>query len=230
MISRMIGRLYVAMDLALLAVQWWGIVLALCVLADVAFGEETATSTTWCGLRVEPENRCSPYDARRYRYPADLDRKHVEKRGYRVDADGKLDIPFPSPYVGGIQFRYLQDMDIEHVVPRSEAHDSGMCDRYPTEWSAFASAAVNIVVASEHVNRTLKRDKEPHEWLPDINAARYAWTWVYVKRRYDLSVDPVERDFLERAMGDCEGMEMVDFLRRTLWHVGWAEPRDGEDR
>lgn len=186
---------------------------------------DRAAAETWCGLAVEPERRCSPYDSDAYRYPRDLDIRHVEARGYQVAEDGKIDLPYPSPYVAGIAFRFVQSMDIEHVVPRSEAHDSGMCGRPPDEMAAFARDAENIQVASAHVNRYVKRAKEPHEWLPDIHADRYVWTWAGVKRKYRLTVDPAERDALERVVGDCAGLTAADFRARGLWPVGWLEPR-----
>ena len=163
---------------------------------------------TWRGLRVEPENRCSPYDARKYKYPANLDRKHIEAQGISVDRKGKLEHPFPSPYISGISFRYLQDMDIEHIVPRSEAHDSGLCAFGPARWRTFASDRLNITVASEHVNRTLKSDKEPHEWLPDISVGWYVNRWIDVKRKYDLSVDPKERDALRELTATSTPLRM----------------------
>ena len=155
----------------------------------------------WCGLKVAPENRCAPYDADRYVYPATLDKRYVEARGYTVDEKGKLNKGFPSPYVRGIKMRYVQSMDIEHIVPRSEAHDSGLCSR-PDEWRTFASDMDNITVSSEYVNRTLKSDREPHEWMPDIRGRWYAKTWAQVKAKYGLSVDEAERDALWKALGE----------------------------
>ena len=39
------------------------------------------------------------------------------------------------------------------------------------------------------------------EWQPDYNGAWMAHRVVEVKREYDLSVDPAERDWLERLLG-----------------------------
>jgi len=167
------------------------------LVAEAVWGADLAA------LTVEPENRCAPYNARLYRYPSDLDRKHVERRGWTVDAKGKLDNAFASPYTPGISFRYVQDMDIEHIVARSEAHDSGLC-AHPARWSEFASDPLNITVAGEHVNRTLKRDKDAAEWMPDINTCWYAQTVVAVKAKYDLSVDPDERVALTEVLAECE--------------------------
>ena len=186
------------------------VLLVLCIgfCSWAVFADERPEPETWCGLVFEPEHRCSPYDARRYSYPSDMDRKHVEADGYQVDADGKLDRAYPSPYVHGIRFRYLQDIDIEHVLPRSDAHDSGLC-AHPERWREFASDPDNVTVASEHVNRTLKSDREPHEWLPEKRVRWYVRTWVRVKRKHGLSIDAAERDALEAVYGKgwCEVRE-----------------------
>ena len=173
------------------------ILYAFLLLPVIAIGE------TWQGLTVEPEQRCSPYSAKSYRYPANADRKIVERLGWEVDKKGKLNNTFPSPYMPGISFRFLQDMDIEHIVARSEAHDSGLCSQ-PDQWSVFASDPLNLTVGGEHVNRTLKRDKDAADWLPDINVCWYVKTVIAVKQKYHLSVDDDERIALQEAEVNCE--------------------------
>ena len=167
-------------------------IIAVTIMALAATG---AVAETWCEIEVKPENRCAPYDAKAYRYSASADRKIVEALGYSVDRAGMIDRAFPSPYVEGIAFRYLQDMDIEHIVARSEAHDSGLCAS-PDRWSEFASDPLNLTVASEHVNRTLKRDRDAAEWLPPLDPEWYAAQIVAVKQKYGLSIDAAERDAL----------------------------------
>ena len=153
-------------------------------------------------LKVEPEHRCVPYDAGKYRYPDDMDRELVEANGYIVDRDGRINYAYPSPYTPGISFRFVQDMDIEHIVAKSEAHDSGLCSR-PDEWTPFASDTINITVAGEHVNRTRKRGKDAAEWMPDTNRCWFARTVVAVKTKYGLSVDKAERDALAKVLDGC---------------------------
>ena len=173
-------------------------IIAVAILALAATG---AFAETWCEIEVKPEHRCAPYDAKQYRYSASADRKIVEALGYSVDRAGMIDRPFPSPYVAGIAFRYLQDMDIEHIVARSEAHDSGLCAS-PDRWSEFASDPLNLTVASEHVNRTLKRDRDAAEWLPPLDPEWYVNRIVAVKQKYGLSIDAAERDALDLVQPD----------------------------
>ncbi len=88
----------------------------------------SAATDRWCGLEVAPEDRCSVYDRRRdYRYPADIERDIAAAAGHRVDPDGRISPPFPSPYVPGVTFGSIRETDIEHIVAAAEAHDSGLC-------------------------------------------------------------------------------------------------------
>ena len=175
--------------------------LILGMVAQAVHGNEGAVGLD--ALVVEPEHRCVPYEAKKYPYPSDMDQRHVEARNYAVVGKGRLDGAFPSPYTAGTSFRWLQDMDIEHIVAKSEAHDSGMCSR-PDEWRAFSSDPLNLTVASEHVNRTLKRGKDAAEWMPDINRCWFASTVVAVKAKWGLSVDRAEHDALKAVLDSCK--------------------------
>ena len=77
----------------------------------------TATSAqTWRGLRVVPEARCSPYSPDYYhRYPQSVEPRIIDSLG-----------AIWSPYTGQT-FASRRETDIEHIVARSEAHDSGLC-------------------------------------------------------------------------------------------------------
>ena len=171
------------------------------IVAQAAFAAELAD------LKVAPENRCAVYSAKAYKYSALRDRDYVEQFGYVVrrhdPLKGMLDRGFPSPYYHGISFRFLQDMDIEHVVARSEAHDSGLC-AYPERWSEFGNDMDNLTVAAEHPNRTLKKAKDPAEWMPEIRRCQYARQWIDVKAKYGLTIDTAERDALAAVLQDCD--------------------------
>ena len=76
----------------------------------------SASAETWRGMVVAPEHRCSPYEAADYSYFQSLEARIVSSLGGKVY----------SPYTGRC-FSSPKDTDIEHIVARSEAHDSGLC-------------------------------------------------------------------------------------------------------
>ena len=170
------------------------------------------TSTAWAAaledLTVEPENRCSPYnsDVRKadYGYSWQIELDIVRKAGFQVDRRGNLDRPFPSPYKKDVWFNSIKETDIEHIIPVSEAHDSGLCDPNKKEQRhQIAQDLDNLTIALPSTNREEKWAYDPAEWLPEINQCAYAQTWVNVKHKYDLSVDQAEYDALADVLSGC---------------------------
>ena len=72
-------------------------------------------SPVWRGIAVAPEDRCSPYDPDDYPYSPSVEPRIVEAQG-----------GIYGPYTG-TWFENIRETDIEHIVARSEAHDSGLC-------------------------------------------------------------------------------------------------------
>ena len=154
-------------------------------------------SQLWRGITVAPEDRCSPYDPDDYRYSPS-----VEPR--IVDAQGGI----YGPYTG-TWFESIRETDIEHIVARSEAHDSGLCAARPAVRSDFASDLLNLTLATPSVNRHQKVDKDASEWLPDLNQCWYVDRTIQVRREYGLTIDRAEADAIERVLAGCESTEML---------------------
>ena len=106
------------------------------VLAMVGGNDHGAAQTLWRGLVVAPEVRCAPYDADAYRYPQSVEARIVAALGGVY-----------GPYTGR-WFASPRDTDIEHIVARSEAHDSGLCAADTASQRRFASDLLNLTLAS----------------------------------------------------------------------------------
>ena len=102
-------------------------------------------------------HRCSPYDPDDYPYPPSVEPRIVEELGGVY-----------GPYTG-TWFESTKETDIEHIVARSEAHDSGLCAAGPATRSEFASDLLNLTLASPGVNRHQKVDNNAAERLPELN-------------------------------------------------------------
>ena len=114
----------------------------------------TSTVPTWRGLVVAPEHRCAPYDADDYPYSQGLEAQLVAQLGGVY-----------GPYTGR-WFGNTDDTDIEHIVARSEAHDSGLCAADASKRRAFARDLRNLTLASPEVNRYQKSANDAAAWLP----------------------------------------------------------------
>ena len=162
------------------------------------FTIHTESAETWRGLVVNPENRCSPYKASEYRYPQSVEPKIVESMGGRIY----------GPYTGRC-FTTIRHTDIEHVVARSEAHDSGLCSADPGTKQRFARDLLNLTLANPRVNRHQKRAHDAAEWMPARNRCWFANRIVEVRLKYGLTIDRREAEALERVLSVCESTEMV---------------------
>ena len=165
--------------------------------------EPTATAppanpeATWRGITVAPENRCSPYDPDDYPYPQSVEPRIVENLG-----------GIYGPY-SGTWFGSIRETDIEHIVARSEAHDSGLCAVDAGTKAEFASDILNLTLASPSVNRHQKVAKDPAEWLPELNGCWYVDRVIQVRREYGLTINRAEAEAIDGVLAGCESTQMV---------------------
>ena len=143
-------------------------------------------------VTTSPEDRCSPYNPDDYSYPQSVEQEIVNKMGGRIY----------SPYTGAF-FASTEETDIEHIVARSEAHDSGLCDADLETRRAFARDLFNLTLADPETNRNQKRDKDAAEWMPAMNQCWFANRVIFVKRKYALRMDQAEFDALAIVLSKC---------------------------
>ena len=146
-------------------------------------------------LEVAPENRCSDYDSDDYSYTSSIEHHIVEQQG-----------GVWSPYTLE-RFGSIKETDIEHIVPRSEGHDSGLCGRSDDAKRGFARDLDNLTLAEPALNRYEKADNDPAEWLPIENLCWYVGKWIAIKYKWQLTVDQAEMD----AIHDVLRFECAEF-------------------
>lgn len=113
-----------------------------------------------------------------------------------------------SPYTGE-WFDSRAKTDIEHIVARSEAHDSGLCSASVAARREFAADPLNLMLADPGTNRDRKSDKDAADWLPDLNRCWFANRVLKVKLKYRLSVDRDEAEALEAVLAGCMNFALV---------------------
>ena len=145
----------------------------------------------WRGLTVADEHRCSPYDAGDYRHPASVEDDVVARLGGIF-----------SPYTCET-FASTRETDVDHIVARSEAHDSGLCGADAATRARFGADLRNLTLAAPALNRHEKSGKDAADWVPDRNRCWFAQTVVDVRRSYDLTIDEAEMRALERILAGC---------------------------
>ena len=166
--------------------------LPLLLLVLAALAATDGSGQTWRGLVVAPERRCSPYRAGDYSYPQSVEASIVRELG-----------GIYSPYTGQ-RFASTGETDIEHMVARSEAHDSGLCAADPETRRAFARDLLNLTLASPGLNRGLKGASDAAEWMPQRNRCWFAARVVAVRQHWGLTIDAREAETLEAVLTPCD--------------------------
>ena len=160
---------------------------------------------------------CPAYDRKAWKHWVDVDRDCQNARHEVLIAESTTSVGFNTekgcrvvsgswndPYSG----RTITDaskLDIDHLVPLKDAHESGghAWDAYRKRDYANDLSDPNTLIA---VDRGLNRQKgagDPAEWLPPNQAyqAEYAAAWVAVKVKWGLTADAKEIAVLRNILG-----------------------------
>ncbi|MET8470948.1 HNH endonuclease family protein [Streptomyces sp. NPDC006422] len=174
-----------------------------------------ATARTYLGeLTVKAEGSSDGYS--RDKFPhwitqsgACNTREEVLKRdGTNVQTDSNCAATSGSWYseYDGATWTAASDVDIDHVVPLSEAWKSGASSWTTTERQGFANDLTRpqLIAVTDNVNQS-KGDQDPAEWMPSRTAytCTYLRMWVQVKHHYDLSVDSAEKSAIQSGLSGC---------------------------
>lgn len=111
-----------------------------------------------------------------------------------------------DPY-SGATWTNPSDLDIDHMVPLKNAHDSGGWQWDLATKRAYANDLVHaehLVAVEDGLNQS-KSDSGPEAWQPpsaDYRCA-YATEWVQIKVRWSLTVTQAEHDELAGMLATC---------------------------
>ncbi|MFJ8824781.1 HNH endonuclease family protein [Streptomyces sp. NPDC102467] len=98
------------------------------------------------------------------------------------------------------------DVDIDHVVPLSQAWKSGASAWTTAQRQSFANDLTRpqLIAVTDNVNQS-KGDQDPAEWMPPraAYACTYLRMYVQVKHYYALSVDSAEKSAIQSKLSGC---------------------------
>ncbi|KAJ5318189.1 hypothetical protein PENANT_c052G05517 [Penicillium antarcticum] len=110
-----------------------------------------------------------------------------------------------SPY-DGATWTAASDVDIDHLVPLSNAWKSGASGWTTADRRAFANDLVNpqLLAVTDSVN-SQKGDDGPEVWKPSLASyhCTYAEMWVKVKSVYKLTITSAEKVALTDMLDTC---------------------------
>ena len=104
-------------------------------------------------------------------------------------------------------------LDIDHMVPLSEAWRSGAWKWSPAQREAFANDLTDpraLIAVTASLNRQ-KGDQDPSTWMPPENKCLYVSNWIAIKVRYSLTVDSAEANALTSLVATCNITSITAF-------------------
>ncbi|MFB7711667.1 HNH endonuclease family protein [Streptomyces sp. NPDC056105] len=106
----------------------------------------------------------------------------------------------------GATWSAAADVDIDHIVPLSEAWKSGANAWTTAQRQGFANDLTRpqLIAVTDNVNQS-KGDQDPAKWMPSRAAYKctYVRMWVQVKHYYNLTVDSAEKSALTSYLSGC---------------------------
>ncbi|APA12680.1 hypothetical protein SS1G_03656 [Sclerotinia sclerotiorum 1980 UF-70] len=110
-----------------------------------------------------------------------------------------------SPYDGAV-WTSASDLDIDHLVPLSNAWKAGASAWTTDQRRTFANDLVNpqLLAVTNRVNES-KGDRGPEAWKPSLTSywCTYAKMWIKVKYVYNLTITSDEKAALVTMMDTC---------------------------
>ena len=104
-------------------------------------------------------------------------------------------------------FFRASEVDIDHVVPLKEVHQSGghlWSEQQREEYANDRTNPGHLIAVYKSTNRK-KGFKDPAEWMPDNEHFKCAYIsiWTAVKRRWQLSMDAAEAEKIRAISETC---------------------------
>lgn len=120
--------------------------------------------------------------------------------------------------------RSPNNIDIDHIVARSNAWQTGAADFDENTLKEFGNDPLNLLAVSSNLNRQ-KGDGDAATWLPPNKSYRceYVARQIAVKHKYGLWVVEAEKTAMERVLTDCD--EQPAFSEDS----SWPAPGDGDN-
>ena len=99
-------------------------------------------------------------------------------------------------------------LDVDHMVPLKNAHDSGAWAWDKSRKKDFAnnmSYSDHLIAVSSSANRS-KGSRGPDQWKPSDKSywCDYVLDWIQIKEKWDLTVTSAEWDAIQQMLTTCD--------------------------
>ena len=110
-------------------------------------------------------------------------------------------------------------LDIDHMVPLGNAHDSGAwrwTAQQQERYANFLGEPQHLIAVTASANRS-KGARGPENWKPEDRSywCQYAVDWITSKDTWELTVTQAEHDALAKMLGSCANPPQLTVSRQT---------------
>jgi hypothetical protein len=190
----------------------------LVVAATAAIG--SAAAEEYKGVVIAPESHSDTYKRSDYKHWSDFDSDRMQTRDEVLEEESLIAVEvvrkgrriavsvglWADPYTGTVTTS-PRALDVDHMVPLKEAHESGAWAWNAAKREQYANDMSNpnhLIAVDPRANRS-KSDNDPADWMPPNRAywCQYLASWLEVKRRWQLTMDQREAEAVERGERVC---------------------------
>ena len=131
----------------------------------------------------------------------------------------------------GTYFEDPGDVDVDHMVPLKNAHNSGGWDWSPAMKEEYANNLGDddhLIAVQDNANQS-KGARGPDEWMPPDETywCQYATDWAEIKERWSLTMTEPEAGAVVEMLNTCEDPPVVVLTAlETATGVHKPEPTD----
>ncbi|GAA0586767.1 HNH endonuclease [Kribbella sandramycini] len=174
----------------------------------------STAATQLAGLTVKAEGSSSGYSRDKFPHwhtvtgTCDTRDQVLKRDGSGVTVDANCE-PTAGRWYSVYDAVWVEDdssIDIDHIVPLSEAWKSGASGWTTAKREQFANdlSIAQLIAVSASSNRS-KGDSDPAVWKPTNTSVHcvYAREWIWVKHTYALSLQSAEKTALQQMLASC---------------------------
>ena len=190
----------------------------------------SGASTIILRISVAPDRAQTPYDRSEWKHWIDADGDCQNTRHEVLISESPTTVEFKDsdqcevkegrwvgPYTGSV-FTDPRDLDIDHMVPLSNAHKSGgyaWDQKRKRDYANDLGYTGHLIAVSASANRS-KGGKGPDEWRPPDTDywCQYALDWATIKWEWELTATESEASALSEMLDTCETRIYIQTTRR----------------
>ena len=176
------------------------------------------------------------YDRRQWKHWADRDGDCQDTRQEVLIEESLVDVVFEAEkqckveagrWYGAFTGTFVEDtgdLDVDHMVPLKNAHDSGGWKWDPSrkaEYANYLDDPGHLIAVTRGANRS-KGSKGPDEWRPPEEAywCEYATNWTEIKSRWGLQMTREESWAVLQMLDSCNAPVRIVELKGATEPAG----------